>query len=110
MVIDDQTTMHDSGIAMSKANPIQIGKFLLEDGKVLRLSRKSSPSRNCITPDQPCGAIDWCCEGLTCDGFFDGRCHPDPYCLPQGSGCALLSNPCCYPSVCSGLTTGSTCI
>nr|GEU64824.1 hypothetical protein [Tanacetum cinerariifolium] len=55
-------------------NPIQIGKFLLEDGKVLTLSRKSSLSASCITPDQPCGALDWCCEGLYCDGFFDGRC------------------------------------
>nr|GEZ04615.1 tetratricopeptide-like helical domain-containing protein [Tanacetum cinerariifolium] len=49
MVVDDQlTTVHDSGRAMSKANPIQIGKFHLEDGKVLTLSRKSSPSRNCV--------------------------------------------------------------
>ncbi|GKE69794.1 zinc finger BED domain-containing protein RICESLEEPER 2-like protein [Tanacetum coccineum] len=30
-------------------------------------------------------------EGLNWDGFFDGRCHPDPYCSPQGGGCALLS-------------------
>nr|GEX91168.1 mitogen-activated protein kinase kinase kinase 5-like isoform X1 [Tanacetum cinerariifolium] len=77
MVVDDQSmTMHDSGVAISKANPIQIGKFHLKDGKVLTLSRRSSPSRNCVGPDQPCGALDWCCEGLYCDGFFDGRCHP----------------------------------
>nr|GEW87365.1 tetratricopeptide-like helical domain-containing protein [Tanacetum cinerariifolium] len=108
MVVDDQrTTMHDSRI--SKANPIQIGKFLLEDRKVLTLSRKSSPGRNCVGPDQPCGALDSCCEGLNCDGFFDGRCHPDPFCSPQGGGCALLS-PCCYPYTCSGPIRGSTCL
>ncbi|GKE15920.1 hypothetical protein Tco_1423497 [Tanacetum coccineum] len=39
--------MHDAGLGMSKANPAQIGKFILEDGKVLTLLRKSSPSRNC---------------------------------------------------------------
>ncbi|GJS40986.1 hypothetical protein Tco_0566029 [Tanacetum coccineum] len=44
MVVNDQTTMHDAGMWMSKANPVQIGKFLLEDGKELKLSRKSSPS------------------------------------------------------------------
>nr|GEY38509.1 tetratricopeptide-like helical domain-containing protein [Tanacetum cinerariifolium] len=78
MVVDDQrTTMHDSGRAMSKANPIQIGKFHLKDGKVLTLSRKSSPSRNCVGPYQPCSPLDWCCEGLTCDRWFDGTCHPD---------------------------------
>nr|GEY27909.1 ribosome biogenesis regulatory protein homolog [Tanacetum cinerariifolium] len=79
MVVDDQrTTMHDSGRAMSKANPIQIGKFHLKDGKVLTLSRKSSPSRNCVGPYQPCSPPDWCCEVLTCDPWFEGTCHPDP--------------------------------
>ncbi|GKC43019.1 hypothetical protein Tco_1060741, partial [Tanacetum coccineum] len=34
------------------AKPVEIGKFLLEDGKELTLSRKSSPGRNCIYPDQ----------------------------------------------------------
>nr|GEY01680.1 ribonuclease H-like domain-containing protein [Tanacetum cinerariifolium] len=70
MVVNDQTTMHDAGIGMSQVNRVQIGKFHLEDGKVLTLSRKSSPSRNCVPPgeDQPCGAFDWCCEGLICDG------------------------------------------
>ncbi|PWA70480.1 Acyl transferase/acyl hydrolase/lysophospholipase [Artemisia annua] len=33
MVVDDQTTMHDAGIEMSKAIPVQLGKFLLEHGK-----------------------------------------------------------------------------
>nr|GEW89903.1 MLO protein homolog 1-like [Tanacetum cinerariifolium] len=109
MVVNDQsTTMHDSRI--SKVNPIQIGKFLLENGKVLTLSRKSYPSRNCITPGQPCGALDWCCEGLLCDGFFEGKCNPDSRCVPQGSACALIADPCCYPSVCSGPTRGSSCI
>ncbi|GJS07558.1 retrotransposon protein, putative, ty1-copia subclass [Tanacetum coccineum] len=56
------------------ANPVETGNFILEDGKVLTLSRKSSPSRNCIYQGQPCGALDWCCEGLVCDGFFKGTC------------------------------------
>ncbi|PWA75699.1 hypothetical protein CTI12_AA217680 [Artemisia annua] len=109
MVVDDQTTMHDAGIQISKANPVQIGKFLLEDGKILTLSRQSSPSRNCIYPDQPCGLLDWCCEGLRCDGAFDGRCHPDPFCSPQGGACALLT-PCCFPYACDGNSHGSTCV
>nr|GEY76801.1 hypothetical protein [Tanacetum cinerariifolium] len=89
---------------MSKVNPIQIGKFLLEDGKVLRLSWKSTLSASCNTPDQPCGALDWCCEGLYCDGFFDGRCHPVGTCDPQGSACNIFGYDCCYPYVCSGGT------
>ncbi|GKE83661.1 hypothetical protein Tco_1557403, partial [Tanacetum coccineum] len=33
MVVDSETTFHDAGMGiMSKANPVQIGKFLLEDG------------------------------------------------------------------------------
>ncbi|PWA50471.1 hypothetical protein CTI12_AA411320 [Artemisia annua] len=68
IVVDDQTTMHGggAGIGMTKANPVQIGKFLLENGKELTLSRKSSPGMNCINLGQPCGALDWCCHGLYC--------------------------------------------
>nr|GEV14203.1 RNA-directed DNA polymerase, eukaryota, reverse transcriptase zinc-binding domain protein [Tanacetum cinerariifolium] len=86
MIVDDQTTMHDAGMRMSKANPVQIGKLLLEDGKVLTLSRKLSRSRNCIYQDQPCGWFDRCCDGLSCDGVFDGRCHP--------TGCIDRNQPC----------------
>ncbi|PWA78189.1 hypothetical protein CTI12_AA214610 [Artemisia annua] len=109
MVVDDQTTMHDAGIGMSKANPVQIGKFFLEDGKVLTLSQKSSPSRNCVGADQPCGALDWCCEGLSCDGFFDGRCHPTPGCRNLGQTCTIIYE-CCQPYRCDGTTMGSHCI
>ncbi|PWA70845.1 hypothetical protein CTI12_AA285320 [Artemisia annua] len=56
-------TVHDAGIGISKANPRQFGKFILEDGKVLTLAQKSSPSKNCINADQPCGLLHWCCEG-----------------------------------------------
>nr|GEX96744.1 nucleotide-binding alpha-beta plait domain-containing protein [Tanacetum cinerariifolium] len=35
MIVNDQTTMHDGGMRMSKTNPVQIGKFLSEDGKGL---------------------------------------------------------------------------
>nr|GEY60522.1 hypothetical protein [Tanacetum cinerariifolium] len=108
-VVDNPTSIHHAGMGITKANPVQIGKFLLEDGKVLTLSRKSSPSRNCISGDQPCGAFDWCCEGLSCDGTFDGRCHPQSDCRAQGHPCALF-NQCCFPYQCSGLTTGSVCV
>nr|GEY02474.1 acyl transferase/acyl hydrolase/lysophospholipase [Tanacetum cinerariifolium] len=50
-------TMHDAGTEISKAKPVEIGKFLLEDGKELTLSQKSSPGRNCIYPDQPCNGV-----------------------------------------------------
>nr|GEV83622.1 xylulose kinase-1 [Tanacetum cinerariifolium] len=40
------------------ANPVQIGIFRLEDGKELKLSRKSSPGRNCINLVHPCGILD----------------------------------------------------
>nr|GEU37866.1 acyl transferase/acyl hydrolase/lysophospholipase [Tanacetum cinerariifolium] len=80
LCVDDQTTMHAAGLGMSTANPVQIGKFVLEDGKVLTLSRKSSPSRNCIDPYPPCGALDWCCEGLKCDGIISGKCYPMSFC------------------------------
>nr|GFA05365.1 RNA-directed DNA polymerase, eukaryota [Tanacetum cinerariifolium] len=59
-----------------KSRRVQIGKFLLEDGKELKLSRKSSPSRNCVYLNQPCRALDWCCDGLYCDGVFNGRFQP----------------------------------
>nr|GEZ23030.1 hypothetical protein [Tanacetum cinerariifolium] len=41
MAVDDATSMHDAG-------KVEIGTFLLEDGKVLTLARKLSPSRNCV--------------------------------------------------------------
>nr|GFC28660.1 hypothetical protein [Tanacetum cinerariifolium] len=102
MVVNDQTTMHDAR-GMSKVNPVQIGKFLLEDGKVLTLSRKSSPSKNCIYPDQPCGLLDWCCEGLWCDGPFDGRCRRESSCIENGGLCApAWYTVCCFPYTCKG--------
>nr|GFC04958.1 hypothetical protein [Tanacetum cinerariifolium] len=61
MVVDDPNEM-------SKAKPVEIGKFLLEDGKVFTLARKSSPSRNCVTLGEPCGAFDRCCDPFYCDG------------------------------------------
>ncbi|GJU86138.1 hypothetical protein Tco_1293684 [Tanacetum coccineum] len=67
------------------ANPVETGNFILEDGKVLTLSRKSSPSRNCIYQGQPCGALDWCCEGLVCDGFFKGTCNS---CVAKNQACS----------------------
>ncbi|GKA57334.1 hypothetical protein Tco_0756522 [Tanacetum coccineum] len=96
----------------SHAHRVQIGKFLLDDGKVVTLSRKSSPSRNCVPPgeDQPCGLLDWCCEGLKCDGYGDGRCRPDPNCRALGVQCTLLSSGCCYPYHCSDINLGSTCV
>ncbi|GKA68101.1 hypothetical protein Tco_0768018 [Tanacetum coccineum] len=84
------------------ANPVQIGKFILEYGKVLTLSRKSSPSRNCIDPYQPCGALDWCCEGLKCDGIISGKCYPMPFCSAKGAACNLIVQ-CCFPYACSDL-------
>lgn len=29
----------------------------------------------CPGAGDPCGILDGCCPGLTCDGYFDGRCH-----------------------------------
>nr|GEV71711.1 hypothetical protein [Tanacetum cinerariifolium] len=97
MVLDDPTSMHSAGMEMTKA---EIGKFVLEDGKVLTLSRKSSLSNDCIYPEQPCGALDWCCEGLVCNGLVYGKCKPEKGCRAKGAGCALLS-PCCFPNKCS---------
>ncbi|GKE46854.1 hypothetical protein Tco_1478112, partial [Tanacetum coccineum] len=93
------------------AKPVEIGKFLLEDGKELTLSRKSSPGRNCIYPDQPCGALDRCCEGLNCMGGWPvyGHCRPAKGCRAKGAGCAAL-NPCCFPHRCSSLQTGGYCL
>ncbi|GKE09271.1 hypothetical protein Tco_1412822 [Tanacetum coccineum] len=105
VVVDDQTTMHDinAGTWMTKANPIQIGNFLLEVGKELKLSRKSSPGRNCVNLDQPCGALDYCCDGLYCDGYIDGRCH--------SNFCVRYILPCLAPvaSCCSGVCLGVVC-
>ncbi|PWA87944.1 hypothetical protein CTI12_AA124470 [Artemisia annua] len=92
MVVDDQATVHDARIGMSKANPVQIGTFLLEDGKAFKLSRKLSPSKNCVNIDQPCGALDWCCEGLYCDGVFNGRCQTE-FCVRTPLPCT--KTPCC---------------
>nr|GFA96821.1 hypothetical protein [Tanacetum cinerariifolium] len=99
MVVDDQMSMHDinAGTWMTKANPVQIGKFLLEDRKELKLSRKSSPGRNCINLNQPCGALDWCCDGHYCDGYFVGKC--------QSSFCSRAGQPCSHDlHCCSGLS------
>nr|GEV97899.1 Ras-related protein RABF1 [Tanacetum cinerariifolium] len=54
MVVDDATSMHD-------ARKVEIGTFLLEDGKVLTLARKLSPSRNCVGTVDPCG---WAHENI----------------------------------------------
>ncbi|PWA73573.1 hypothetical protein CTI12_AA252410 [Artemisia annua] len=86
-VVEDPTSMHHEGMGMSKAKPIEIGKFLLEDGKVLTLARKSSPSRNCVDVYQPCGMFHWCCDPYyCCDGApIYGTCVPPcedcPYCV-----------------------------
>ncbi|CAO2831485.1 unnamed protein product [Amaranthus hypochondriacus] len=29
----------------------------------------------CPTAGYPCGELNPCCPGLTCDGFFSGTCH-----------------------------------
>ncbi|CAO2831487.1 unnamed protein product [Amaranthus hypochondriacus] len=29
----------------------------------------------CPTAGYPCGMLDPCCSGLTCDGYFSGTCH-----------------------------------
>ncbi|GJW86270.1 hypothetical protein Tco_0161610 [Tanacetum coccineum] len=67
----------DDPIGMSKAKQVEIGKFLLEDGKVFTLARKSSPGRNCVTLGEPCGALDRCCDPFYCDGWawpITGKC------------------------------------
>ncbi|PWA40100.1 hypothetical protein CTI12_AA566010 [Artemisia annua] len=106
MVVDDETTVHDAGMGTSKANPVQIGQFLLEDGNVLTLSRKSSPSPNCIGLNQPCGALHWCCAGLVCDGVFSGRCQPSEGCRYPGTFCGV-GFPCCPPYQCDGGPAGA---
>ncbi|GKF95179.1 hypothetical protein Tco_0287914, partial [Tanacetum coccineum] len=84
--------MHDAG------KQVEIGKFLLEDGKVLTLARKLSPSRNCVGNfEDPCGWLDHCCGDLQCDGRFNGRCHDPPNCVPKGERCGKL-NYCCWPA------------
>ncbi|GJX77466.1 hypothetical protein Tco_0324277 [Tanacetum coccineum] len=65
MVVDDP-------VGISKAKPVEIGKFRLEDGKVFTLARKSAPSRNCVEKGQKCGIFDWdwiiCCGTYQCVG------------------------------------------
>ena len=66
-------------------------------------SRKLVPPRlgGCIPPEtQPCGLLDHCCEGLYCDGPFDGRCHRKTVCHPQGDSCNIMGYECCYPYSC----------
>ncbi|KNA24463.1 hypothetical protein SOVF_015660 [Spinacia oleracea] len=29
----------------------------------------------CPSAGDPCGALDHCCDGYSCDGFFSGTCH-----------------------------------
>ncbi|GJX16839.1 hypothetical protein Tco_0217671, partial [Tanacetum coccineum] len=65
------------------ANPVQIGTFLLEDGKELKLSRKSSPGKNCINQGQPCGALDHCCDPYYCTGYFAGTCETSFLLVPN---------------------------
>ncbi|KAL2899771.1 Oxygen-independent coproporphyrinogen-III oxidase-like protein HemZ [Bienertia sinuspersici] len=31
----------------------------------------------CPGPGDPCGLLDECCEGNTCDASFWGTCHPN---------------------------------
>ncbi|GKB01052.1 hypothetical protein Tco_0829096, partial [Tanacetum coccineum] len=66
MVLDDPTSMHPAGTGMSKAEPVEIGKLRLEDGKVFTLARKSAPSKRCVPAGQPCGLLNWCCGDLWC--------------------------------------------
>nr|XP_043625871.1 uncharacterized protein LOC122597330 [Erigeron canadensis] len=106
MVVEEKTPyMQPSGIM--DQNPVQLGRFSLKDGRLVTLSRHVNGKENsCVPPDDPCGALDWCCEGLTCDGYFDGRCKRDADCLPAKSGCGGLTEPCCYPYRCNALKYG----
>ncbi|KAF4375859.1 hypothetical protein G4B88_002206 [Cannabis sativa] len=66
----------------------------------------------CRVPGEYChwaqGKI--CCGGLKCEGERgwgeNRRCEPVSGCKQAGEGCALLSDPCCYPMICSATSQG----
>ncbi|KAK1406507.1 hypothetical protein QVD17_41887 [Tagetes erecta] len=95
-----------SGMTKITENPVQIGRFDIGDGKFLTLSRPTKIGINCIYLDQPCGALDWCCEGLRCTGFFNGECRNDAFCKLQGQSCDI-TRPCCQPRKCDGTFSGT---
>ncbi|KAK1426111.1 hypothetical protein QVD17_14779 [Tagetes erecta] len=112
MVVDDQmSTMHPDGTWITKItdNPVHIGRFEIGDGKLLTLARLVKKDRNCINIDQPCGALDWCCEGLTCTGIIEGECRNDSLCHTLGQSCDFI-HPCCQPNTCSGGFFSSVCV
>ncbi|KAK1426115.1 hypothetical protein QVD17_14784 [Tagetes erecta] len=107
MVVDDQTST-STGRTKVGVNPVQIGRFEIGDGKLLTLSRLVKHERNCIDIYQPCGALDWCCEGLRCTGIIEGECRNDAFCHGKGDSCDPI-HPCCQPNTCDGFISG-TCV
>ncbi|KAK1426107.1 hypothetical protein QVD17_14775 [Tagetes erecta] len=81
-------------------NPVQIGQFDIGDGKLLTLARFVKNERNCIYENQPCGILDPCCSGLTCDGLIEGRCVKSKPCITEHQPCGAL-DPCCAGLICT---------
>ncbi|KAK1426138.1 hypothetical protein QVD17_14807 [Tagetes erecta] len=104
MVVDDQIST--TGTAMTKVteNPVEIGQFEIEDGKLLTVARKVKNERNCINERQPCGILDPCCDGLFCTDPFQGECRP-PKCVSEHQPCGLV-DPCCAGLRCTGIIQG----
>lgn len=70
----------------------------------------------CVDLDQPCGLLDWCCEGLACvqkeDWSFTGRCETETVCSKKGDLCIpvdLVGVPCCYPLKCKSTGLAGRC-
>ncbi|MFS7901078.1 hypothetical protein Hanom_Chr00s167198g01827301 [Helianthus anomalus] len=83
---------------LANINPVQFGRLILKP-----------PAANCVGYWEECHWYSsWCCEGLGCGST--NHCENLDNCLPEGSSCALLSQPCCWPYHCSQANTGGTCI
>nr|XP_043615244.1 uncharacterized protein LOC122587203 [Erigeron canadensis] len=100
MVVEEQTSYMQPGVAEKL---VPLGRFVSKDGKSVALSR---PQENCVGLNgDPCGRLHPCCEGLSCDGYFKGKCNRISNCLPLGSTClpplpTIPSRECCYPRRC----------
>uniref|UniRef100_A0A803Q903 Uncharacterized protein n=1 Tax=Cannabis sativa TaxID=3483 RepID=A0A803Q903_CANSA len=72
------------------------------------------PNR-CMVPGEYCHVAQGkiCCSGLYCEGeWFWGEnryCAPIHGCIETGGRCNFLSNPCCYPAICSSVSEKGTC-
>nr|XP_043626901.1 uncharacterized protein LOC122598374 [Erigeron canadensis] len=113
MVVEEQTSSMEQPITgMDQKHPVELGRIGLKGGRSVTLSSLVNGRENsCVPPGDPCGALDWCCEGLYCTNPVYGSCKPIENCRKKGDTClTVVRFECCYPLKCSDSVYGGKCV